>query len=79
MALDLTPSMPFNSCSTIGTNCQGITIKGYRRLPATGNVQALQYYLYLFGDQSPFTYALSATFTILFCTKLKWQVDYECL
>ena len=31
-------------------------------------------FTYLFGDQSPFTYALSATFTILFCTKLKLQV-----
>ncbi len=37
-------------------------------------MQALQSITYLFGDQSPFTYALSATFTILFCTKLKLQV-----
>ena len=74
MALDLTPIYAILTVVTIEPTAKASLIKGYRRLPATVMVQALQYYLYLFGDQSPFTYALSATFTILFCTKLKLQV-----
>ena len=31
-------------------------------------------FTFIFGDQSPFSYALSATFTILLCTKLNLQV-----
>ncbi|MCB6465081.1 aromatic acid exporter family protein, partial [Phocaeicola dorei] len=31
-------------------------------------------FTYVFGDQSPLSYALSATFTILICTKLNLQV-----
>ena len=48
------------------------SLKGYRRLPAT--VIGRTFSRFIFGDQSPFSYALSATFTILLCTKLNLQV-----
>ena len=31
-------------------------------------------FTFIFGDQSPFAYALSATFTIILCTKLNLHV-----
>lgn len=76
MALDLTPIYAIlTAVVTIEPTAKASLIKGYRRLPATviGAGFAVLF-TYLFGDQSPFTYALSATFTILFCTKLKLQV-----
>ncbi len=76
MALDLTPIYAIlTAVVTMEPTAKASLIKGYRRLPATviGAGFAVLF-TYLFGDQSPFTYALSATFTILFCTKLKLQV-----
>lgn len=70
MALDLTPIYAIlTAVVTIEPTAKASLIKGYRRLPATviGAGFAVLF-TYLFGDQSPFTYALSATFTILFCT-----------
>ena len=39
----------FNSCSHIEPTAKASLIKGYRRLPATVMVQALQYYLHIYS------------------------------
>lgn len=76
MALNLTPIYAIlTAIVTIEPTAKASLKKGYRRLPATVMGAGFAViFTYLFGDQSPFTYALSATFTILFCTKLNLQV-----
>lgn len=76
MALGLTPIFAIlTAVVTIEPTAKASFKKGYRRLPATviGAFFAV-IFTYLFGDESPLTYALSATFTIIFCTKLNLQV-----
>ncbi|MCU5746216.1 aromatic acid exporter family protein [Staphylococcus sp. SQ8-PEA] len=60
---------------TIEPTAKASLKKGYRRLPATiiGVVFAVVF-TYLFGDDSPFSYALTALFTIMACTKFNLQV-----
>ena len=60
---------------TIEPTAKASIKKGYKRLPATviGALFAVVF-TYIFGDQSPLSYALAATFTILVCTKFNLQV-----
>lgn len=76
MLLNLTPIFAIlTAIVTIEPTAKASLKKGYRRLPATviGALLAVVF-TFIFGDQSPFSYALSATFTILLCTKLNLQV-----
>ena len=76
MLLNLTPIFAIlTAIVTIEPTAKVSLKKGYRRLPATviGALFAVVF-TYIFGDQSPMSYALSATFTILLCTKLNLQV-----
>lgn len=60
---------------TIEPTAKASLHKGYRRLPATviGVVFAVVF-TYFFGDDSPFSYALTALCTIIVCTKFNLQV-----
>ncbi len=50
MALDLTPIYAIlTAVVTIEPTAKASLIKGYRRLPATVMVQALQYYLHIYS------------------------------
>ncbi|MFF5916377.1 FUSC family protein [Staphylococcus pasteuri] len=76
MLLNLTPIFAIlTAIVTIEPTAKASIKKGYRRLPATviGALFAVVF-TFIFGDQSPFAYACSATFTILACTKLNLQV-----
>ena len=76
MLLNLTPIFAIlTAIVTIEPTAKASLKKGYKRLPATviGALFAVVF-TYVFGDQSPLSYALSATFTILICTKLNLQV-----
>lgn len=76
MLLNLTPIFAIlTAIVTIEPTAKASIKKGYRRLPATviGALFAVVF-TFIFGDQSPFAYALSATLTILACTKLNLQV-----
>lgn len=76
MLLNLNPIFAIlTAIVTIEPTAKASIKKGYRRLPATviGALLAV-IFTFIFGDQSPFTYALSATFTILLCTKFNLQV-----
>ncbi|MCG7339868.1 aromatic acid exporter family protein [Staphylococcus sp. ACRSN] len=60
---------------TIEPTAKASLKKGYKRLPATviGALFSV-IFTFIFGDQSPFSYAFSATFTIILCTKLNLHV-----
>lgn len=76
MLLNLTPIFAIlTAIVTIEPTAKASLKKGYKRLPATviGALFAVVF-TYVFGDRSPLSYALSATFTILICTKLNLQV-----
>ncbi|MGO3722834.1 MAG: FUSC family protein [Staphylococcus equorum] len=75
LALDLNPIFAIlTAIVTIEPTAKASLKKGYRRLPATviGALFAV-IFTFVFGDESAFAYAFSATFTIIFCTKLKLQ------
>lgn len=72
MLLNLNPIFAILSAVvTIEPTAKASIKKGYRRLPATviGALFAV-IFTFIFGDQSPFSYAFAATLTILVCTKL---------
>ncbi|MFW2433531.1 FUSC family protein [Staphylococcus cohnii] len=76
LALNLNPIFAIlTAIVTIEPTAKASLIKGYRRLPATiiGALFAV-IFTFIFGDQSAFAYAFSATFTIILCTKLNLQV-----
>lgn len=76
LALNLNPIFAIlTAIVTIEPTAKASLKKGYRRLPATiiGALFAV-IFTFIFGDQSPFAYALSATFTIILCTKLNLHV-----
>lgn len=76
MLLHLTPIFAIlTAIVTIEPTAKASIKKGYKRLPATviGALFAVVF-TYIFGDQSPLSYALAATFTILVCTKFNLQV-----
>ncbi|MDO5514058.1 MAG: aromatic acid exporter family protein [Staphylococcus xylosus] len=76
LALDLNPIFAIlTAIVTIEPTAKASLKKGYRRLPATiiGALFAVVF-TFIFGDQSPFAYAFSATFTIILCTKLNLHV-----
>lgn len=60
---------------TIEPTAKASLKKGYKRLPATviGALFSV-IFTFIFGDQSPLSYAFSATFTIILCTKLNLHV-----
>ncbi|MBF7016691.1 FUSC family protein [Staphylococcus durrellii] len=72
MLLNLTPIFAIlTAVVTIEPTAKASLKKGYKRLPATviGALFAV-IFTYVFGDQSPLSYAFAATLTILVCTKL---------
>lgn len=72
MLLNLNPIFAIlTTVVTIEPTAKASIKKGYKRLPATviGALLAV-IFTYLFGDQSPLSYALSTMFTILICTRL---------
>lgn len=76
LALNLNPIFAIlTAIVTIEPTAKASLKKGYKRLPATviGALFAV-IFTFVFGDQSPFTYAFSATCTIILCTRLNLQV-----
>lgn len=75
LSLNLNPIFAIlTAIVTIEPTAKASLKKGYQRLPATviGSLLAVVF-TYIFGDDSPLSYAFSATFTILLCTKLNLQ------
>ncbi|PKI20662.1 aromatic acid exporter family protein [Staphylococcus succinus] len=76
LALNLNPIFAIlTAIVTIEPTAKASLKKGYKRLPATviGALFSVVF-TFILGDHSPFTYALSATFTIILCTKLNLHV-----
>lgn len=76
LAFDLNPIFAIlTAIVTIEPTAKASLRKGIKRLPATviGALLAV-IFTYLLGDQSPFTYALSATMTVLICAHLNLHV-----
>ena len=74
MLLHLTPIFAIlTAIVTIEPTAKASIKKGYKRLPATviGALFAVVF-TYIFGDQSPLSYALA--FTILVCTKFNYKL-----